>query len=98
MWDEEVENLLFRIYTMSPDQKKKFMQFINSNPFFTQDYPMQNPIKRGPFSMRSFLYGVIPDSNNDPFERSIGGLGAAFDNISFDNKRPAINVFKTLYD
>lgn len=76
-WDESTENLLFRMYTMEPSTRESFIRFVQSNPFLSQSYPQEDPIKRGPFNMRQILSGVSEDTKAlaKPFNRAIGGYG-----------------------
>lgn len=76
MWDADVEDALFSVYAMGPNERVKFMSFISTNPFYNQVYPLDTPINRGPFSIRKILNGV-PDEVKGlgvPFDRAVGGL------------------------
>lgn len=88
MWDEEVENLLFKMYTMTAGERERFLYFINSNPFFTGNYPQPVPINRGPYSIRRVLDGFRGTTIDDPFERAVGGLGPFGNAISFTQTEP----------
>jgi hypothetical protein len=75
MWDADVEDALFSVYSMSLDERVKFIEFISSNPFFTQNYQRKDPLVRGPFSIRKILNGV-PDAVRaypDAQDRATGG-------------------------
>lgn len=73
MWDADVEDALFSVFSMDDDQRQKFMTFISTNPFYTQSYANEDPVKRGPFSIRKILSGV-PDAIkgiSNPYDRAI---------------------------
>lgn len=100
MWDEGVEDLMFRMFSMDPIQKESFLKFINSNPFFTQNYPQKDPIERGPFSPRKILNGVSDATRNanvSNFNRAAGitQFAPGADNNQYVNNTTSIaDLFK----
>ena len=75
MWDSEIEDMMFMIYTMDDTEKQKYLQFVSGNPFALNQYG-NDLVKRGPFNPRKVLEGYKVTKGTDEstaFIRAMGG-------------------------
>jgi hypothetical protein len=101
MWDQDIEDTVFMIYTMSPTEKDKYFHFISSNPFINDGYDKKPLVQRGPFSPRKVLNGYdrndAASKNGNSFIRAMGGA-PIYKDIAVQGYKSKSNMPTKLFD